>query len=202
MPSKLIGLFKTLTWSEFKGTPDPNLPKLDAFTSASFSLPAISPVPVPGTKDFQFADNITITITFNSSKSWKRQSNIDSKSASYSSDLLTHEQGHYDIVALIARDLFIEVMQLKANTYSSQVAALADLRPILTKFSGKTDSISKLYDSVSETNHGANATQQASWNAMIKKSFTEHRTPAMFAPDGTPYKVPFLDVLNKAGFTP
>jgi hypothetical protein len=93
-------------------------------------------------------------------------------------------------------------MQLKGNAYPNAHAAVADLRPILTKFTGKAEKISAIYDSVSQTNHGANSSQQATWNAMIKKSFTDPRTPAMSAPDGTPYKVPFLDVLSQKGIKP
>lgn len=202
MPSKLVGLFKTLTWNDFPGPPDPKKPTLDAFTSASFNLPVMTPVKVPGTTDFEFQDNVQITISMSSSKSWKRQANLTSKGAKYADDLLKHEQGHYDIVALIARDLFIEIMQLKGNTYPNPPAALADLRPILTKFNGKAEKISTIYDSVQQTNHGNNSSPQATWNAMIKKSFTDLRSPAMSAPDGTPYKVQFLDVLSQNGIKP
>jgi hypothetical protein len=202
MPSQLVGLFKTLTWNDFPGLPDPKQPALDAFTSASFNLPVMTPVKVPGTTGFQFQDNVVITISMSSSKSWKRQANLTSKGAKYASDLLEHEQRHYDIVALIARDLFIEIMQLKGNTYPNPPAALADLRPIVTKFHGKAEKISPIYDSVQQTNHGKNSSQQATWNAMIRKSFTDLRSPAMSAPDGTPYKVQFLDVLSQNGIKP
>src|ERR1041385_7492150 len=115
MPSKLVGLFKTLTWNDFQGPPDPKKPSLDAFTSAGFVLPVINPVLIPGTTNLHFDDNVVITVSMNSGKSWKRQSNINAKGTTYATDLLKHEQGHYDINALIARDLFIEIMQLKGR---------------------------------------------------------------------------------------
>ncbi len=195
MPSRLVGLIKTLSWNDFQGTPDPRKPNMLAFTSATFSLPPIGPTLIPGTRSFHFEDNVVITITMNSSKSWKRQ-------AQPSNDLLKHEQGHYDITALIARNLFIEIMQLKANTYANGAAALADLRPIITKFGGKAEKISVIYDAVQQTDHGTNAPQQATWNAMIRRAFTEPRNPPMSAPDGTPYKVPFLDVLSQNQINP
>ena len=135
-------------------------------------------------------------------KSWKRQANLTSKGTAYATDLLKHEQGHYDIVALLARDLFIEIMQLKSNTYPNAPAALADLRPIIAKFNGKAEKVSVIYDSVNETNHGVNSAQQAKWNSMISKAFTVPRSPPMSAPDGTPYKVPFLDALSQSGINP
>jgi len=195
MPSRLVGLIKTLSWSDFRGNPDPNKPSLVAFTSATFDLPTLSPKSIPGTKSFHFEDDVVITITMNSQKSWKREPQP-------SNDLLKHEQGHYDLVALIARDLFIEIMQLKANTYATHADGLADLRPILTKFGGKVEKIAVIYDSVQQTNHGKDASSQAKWNAMFRRAFTEPRRPPMSAPDGTPYKVPFLDVLGQNQINP
>ena len=37
---------------------------------------------------------------------------------------------------------------------------------------------------------------------MISKAFTAPRSPAMSAPDGTPYKVPFLNVLSQNSINP
>jgi hypothetical protein len=193
MPSRLNGLMKTLSWGDFQGNPDPQKPNLQAFTSASFALPVLSPTPIPGTKTLHFEDNVVITITLNPQKSWKRQP---------PNSLLKHEQGHYDIVALIARDLFIDIMQLKPNTYPNHGAALADLRPILTKYGGTAEKLSVIYDSTQQTNHGNNPAAQAKWDAMIQRSFTETRSSQQTAPDGTPYKIPFLDVLSQNGITP
>jgi hypothetical protein len=193
MPSRLTGLFKTLTWGDFQGNPDPGMPNLQAFTSANFNLPTIIPTVVPGTKSFHFDDNIVVAILMNSQLSWKRTP---------PNDLLKHEQGHYDIVALIARDLFIDIMHLKPNTYPSNPAALADLKPILDKYRGKTKKISDIYDSPQQTNHGNNPSAQMSWNSILQRAFTEPRNPAGAAPDGTPYKIPFLDVLSQNGVNP
>jgi|HubBroStandDraft_5_1064220.scaffolds.fasta_scaffold388004_2 hypothetical protein len=184
---------KTLTWNDFSGTPDPQKPNLQAFTSASFNLPTVTPTLVPGTTNYHFEDNVAITIAMNLQKSWKRTP---------PNDLLKHEQCHYDIVALIARDLFIDIMQLKANTYPNGPAALADLRPILTKYGGKVEKINVIYDSLQQTNHGNNPPSQAKWNAMIQRAFTEPRNPLESAPDGTPYKIPLLDVLSQNGINP
>jgi hypothetical protein len=193
MASRLNGLVKTLTWGDFQGTPDPQKTNLQAFTSATFNLPTLTPTLIPGTRDYHFEDNVAITITMNSQRSWKRQP---------PNDLLKHEQCHYDIVALVARDLFIDIMQLKANTYPNGPAALADLRPILTKYNGKVQKISDIYDSPQQTNHGNSPPSQAKWNAMIQRAFSDPRNPAMSAPDGTPYKIPLLDVLSQNGINP
>jgi len=58
MPSKLVGLFKTLTWNDFTGTPNPTKPTLNAFSHPVFVLPVISPARITGTKNFHFEDNV------------------------------------------------------------------------------------------------------------------------------------------------
>jgi hypothetical protein len=193
MPSRLVGLVKTLAWSDFQGTPDPNKPNLQAFTKADFVLPVISPTVIPGTRNFRFEDNVVVTINMDTQRSWKRQP---------PDALLVHEQGHYDIVALLARDLFIEVMQLKTRTYPNHGAAIADLRPIINKFNGKAQAISTIYDAPAQTNHGNDPVQQVRWNGMFRRAFSEPRSPQVTAPDGAVYKIPILDVLSQNGVNP
>jgi hypothetical protein len=198
MPSKLVGLFKTLTWSNFTGTPDSSSPLL-AFTSASFSLPPVTVVKDPSSGKYVLNDNVVITITFNASRSWKKMAQINAKKLRTPAEILKHEQGHYDIVALLARDLFIDLMQLKRKTYSGQAAFNQDVAPILTKYNGTEKKVTKKYDSKTETDHGENGPGQTKWNGYFRTAFTTPRTPAQSAPDGTSYKIPLLDVLNKYG---
>ncbi|MBI3684605.1 MAG: hypothetical protein HY235_29900 [Acidobacteria bacterium] len=205
MPSKLTGLFKTLAWSDFQGSPDPKKPNLDAFTSPSFSFsqqPTFTHV--AGTKPplFELSDNVVLDIQMDSQKSWQRSAQIKSKGAAYEANLLKHEQGHYDMVALIARDLFIDVMQLKGQQFKTLSDALSALRAVFSRFDKKTQKISDIYDSKAETDHGAIASSQKKWNDMIQRSFTEARSPAVTAPDGKTYKIPFLDVLSQNAINP
>lgn len=200
MPSKLVGLFKTLTWADFTGPPDTKSAHL-AFTSASFSLPPVMGVKDASSGQLVVNDNITITITFNASKSWKKMAEINAKKLRTPDDILKHEQGHYDIVALTARDLFIDLMQLKAKTYADQTALNADVAPILKKYGGLEQKIINKYDAKSESDHGESGPGQTRWNGFIKSAFTTARTPAQSAPDGTSYKVPLLEVLKTNGIT-
>ncbi|HJQ57137.1 MAG TPA: hypothetical protein VJ890_09540 [Vineibacter sp.] len=200
MPSKLVGLFKTLAWTDFTGTPPAGSTHL-AFTSADFTLPAVTGVKDATTGEFVMNDNITITINFNASKSWKKMDAINAKKLRTPAQILKHEQGHYDIVALIARDLFIDLMQLKANVYKDQAALNVDVAPILKKYNGTAQKIINKYDTAAESDHGENGTGQTKWDGFIKSAFTTPRTPAQSAPDGTTYKTPLLDVLKAAGIT-
>lgn len=200
MPSKLVGLFKTLAWTDFTGTPPAGSSHL-AFTSADFTLPAVTVVKDAASGQFVMNDNITITINFNASKSWKKMADINAKKLRTPAQILKHEQGHYDIVALIARDLFIDLMQLKANVYANQNALNADVAPILKKYNGTAQKIIDKYDSATESDHGENGAGQTKWDGFIKSAFTTPRTPAQSAPDGTTYKTPLLDVLKTGGIT-
>jgi hypothetical protein len=194
MPSQLIGLFKTLKWTDFVGQPKANSPHL-AFTSTSFGLPLVMLSSLVN-------DNITVKITFNASKSWKKMDEINKKKKRTPEQILKHEQGHYDIVALLARDLFLDLMQLKSNEYKNQTALNKDVRPILTRYNGTEKKLFKKYDLPTESNHGENGIGQDKWNRMIKEAFTKARVPEQSSPDGKKYKVPLLDVLSKNGIRP
>lgn len=126
---------------------------------------------------------------------------INAKKLRTPAEILKHEQGHYDIVALLARDLFIDLMQLKANRYDNQAALNKDVAPILKKYNGTSQKVIDISDSIAESDHGENGTGQAKWNGFLNTAFTKARTPAQSAPDGTAYKVPLLDVLKGGGVT-
>jgi hypothetical protein len=51
------------------------------------------------------------------------------------------------------------------------------------------------------TDHGLLPARQRAWDGYIQQAFTTARTPAVVAPDGTPYKVPLLAVLRQHGVT-
>ena len=105
-------------------------------------------------------------------------------------------------MALLGRDLFIDLMQLKGNSYKNQSELNKDLRPILTKYNGVESKLMKKYDLPTESDHGESPTGQDKWNRMIKEAFTSPRSPTQYAPDGKAYKIPLLTVLAKNGITP
>ena len=95
----------------------------------------------------------------------------------------------------------IDLMQLKANTYSGQSAFNADVAPILNRYRGKEQQIIDKYDSRSESNHGDNGRGQDKWNRMIHSAFHTPRSPAQSAPDGKAYKLQLLQVLRNNGIS-
>jgi hypothetical protein len=199
MGSKLVGLKKTLSWDNFqKKTENPPAPGLlvpGAQTNVTVSLShKIAPTTKSGA-GHTLADSLTFTITFDPTnwvKTW-----VLKKPANEQADLLKHEQGHYDIAALIARDYFIDIMDMKNWEYTTTADVDSEYQQLKTEMRTKTAAAEKLYED--ETKNGTVKSQHASWNGFIQKSFTELRAGGGQAPDGTQYKKPLLEVLRAAG---
>jgi hypothetical protein len=123
MASKLVGLKKTLAWSDFPKKPEkppaPGTLVPGAQTIAKVATShGIAPT-VPSGSGFTLADSLTFTVSLDTSSSWVKSWIFTKKSAAEQAALLKHEQGHYDIAALITRDFFIEVMDMKRWEYST-----------------------------------------------------------------------------------
>lgn len=205
MPSKLVGLFKTLKWSDY-GTPRKDPPptpgqiKTAAFTKAVPGFTGVAFNPVPGTKppQFELADMVTVTVKLDPS-SFVNDWVFNVMDKAFQDSLLNHEQHHYDIGALLARDFFIDIMQLKAKTFASTTAANSDFNAIKAATIDKQRKIEDLYDV--DTKSGRVPAQQAVWDGFIKSAFTTPRPGGGAAPDGTAYKKTLIQVLKDGGKT-
>ena len=210
LPSKLVGLKRKLSWGDFKGP----VPKTSTFLSGTFmgidrkvGGSAFGPGSFEASgSSFKLKDAVVITINFDENKSWEYTGSLNATQAQL---LLEHEQGHYDIAALVARDMFIAIMALKAQTFVTQQDGLNALNTISNRYGALLTKIDNLYDSTGETGHRAfeslsfgpprKPPEQAKWEGYLKRARTEERSPAMTAPDGTPYKVELADILRGAG---
>jgi hypothetical protein len=170
----------TLAWTDFQGSVPAN-PTRNAFTSVSFDLQTPFIFRIDGkTKkqtDFKLA-GVTVAITIEKAQMWSRTS-------SQTSALLSHEQGHYEITALLMRDLESDLTALfnAAKKYPSQSDLKKDVdalkQPILAMHTslqsvqnaqgGYDDG---LYDD--QTKDGTDAKVQAKWTA----AFTAARSAA------------------------
>jgi hypothetical protein len=228
MPSELIGMRRKLTWADFSGNPTAQeLQRMQAVAagasgkvvgiaqiSSNFSvnfggsIPA-DPVlnPEPGASTFELADTITVTVNFVNLHSWKRIAPLTLEGEQL---LLDHEQGHYDMTALMARDCFIDLMKLKAKSYPTRAAGQAEARGIVSSYQTKLDTVQNTYDT--DTIHGAwvvpftkmlkerKESFQVKWEGFIEKAFTVERASGETTPGGIPYKRRLLDVLADGGF--
>ncbi|HWA57847.1 MAG TPA: DUF922 domain-containing protein [Gemmatimonadales bacterium] len=201
MGSTLTGRDKTLTWADF-GTPVPKPAPGAGQTAVAAHTEVKYPVTYGWTskgKSFSLADNVTVAIQLDKGKTWVADW-VFKQSQQFQDDLLKHEQGHYDISALLARDMFIEIMQLKGQTFASSSALDQAVKKIVDAH--RSQKVHDKYDLASETNHGLNATQQKAWDGYFQKAKTTQRNPPVQAPDGAFYKVRLLDVLTTAGKAP
>jgi hypothetical protein len=210
MPSKLLNLTRKLTWNNFRPRRDIPPPQPGQFVQAAKTTAQYAPygwssdvVRGSNPPEYVLKDNITITISLVGGGQTWRASWVDTRPAKVRTDLLKHEQGHYEIVALMARDLFIDLMKLKLKTYSNVDDLEADITAVHDQYTSQIiQDIQTAYDSVSESSHGANAVGQQRWNGYLQTAFTQERAPQELAPDGTAYKVRLLDVLSAAGVYP
>jgi hypothetical protein len=220
MPSELIGRDRKLTWKDFSGRVPakfagaaaavPDKTNVLAQTDSSFEA-TFGGIKTPNLEakagGFGLANDVKINIIFTDKNSWKI---IDHLSANGSAFLLDHEQGHYNITALVARDCFIEVMQCKEKTYATEAAGRSDVLDIITANKGLLRKIQDKYDD--ETLHGQwvvptmhpeyKSSFQVKWEGFINQAFTTGRVPEVVAPNGAIWKKPLIDVLRDAGVTP
>ena len=202
MASRLNGLQRALTWQDF-GSPRPGNPPAPG-QHATFAQTRARPhrtifaEHVPGTRPplFRLRDDAVISVDLDRGQTFVNQWALN-RPAPFPADLLHHEQGHYDLVALFCRDMFIELMTLKQQSSPTPQAVVAAAQAIFQRFDALIAAVHTPYDN--QTDHGNIAQQQQRWDGFIRSAFTTPRSPPMSAPDGTPYRVPLLDVLRQAG---
>ena len=79
--------------------------------------------------------------------------------------LLNHEQGHWDIQGLIAREYHKELKNLKAGSLEQLVVRIKRLEAQMLEKGKKLNSGTGGYDT--ETNHGRIVAQQKKWDALL-----------------------------------
>ncbi|HVJ16656.1 MAG TPA: DUF922 domain-containing protein [Polyangiaceae bacterium] len=81
--------------------------------------------------------------------------------------LLVHEQGHYDIVGLTARDMVTDLGAIRA---SSAAALQQQVTDVITRAGELAQRLDTQYDGSGKggTNHGADSAAQGRWNAHLR----------------------------------
>lgn len=133
---------RKLTWEDFKGPVDADS-KNAALTSSSINI------------EFGYDDEgleYSIKCSFNKQKSWVRIRNTE---------VLAHEQGHFDLAELHARKLFkaMKAYKFNANTVSKDVNTIYD------SLMNAHHEAQNLYDS--ETDYSRNKVKQEEWQKKI-----------------------------------
>lgn len=201
MGSVLTGREKKLTWKDFgtpvkKPTPAPGQVAVAAHTEVNYTFSINAK---RSGKEFELEDSVKIGIYLDTHKSWVADW-VFTQSQQFQDDLLNHEQGHYDLAALMYRDMFLELMQMKGQTFATTTELQKEINRIQASYA--TQKVHDKYDLPSEANHGRNATQQKVWDSYFQKAKTTPRTPEVKTPDGVLYRVTLLEVLAAAGKKP
>ena len=87
-------------------------------------------------------------------------------------DLLKHEQGHYDILAISAREFYNAVVGLSAATTNALQRRVTRLQQ---RFAQQATRVDARYDSENQTNHGINTSVQQTWDQRIAAVKTNPR---------------------------
>ncbi len=166
---KLEGHDESLGWRDFMGAPpDPLPPGEAAYTEARFDLSyGFDYDTATATKGYRIVD-VAVKVTVERGNMWSVKSGRTDA-------LLKHEQGHYDIVALLARDLYDELegwntaKKPKRFAKSSDLTGTADrmrrsTRALIAHIGGSPRNVG-VYDK--QTNHGLDAKAQDKWDAAL-----------------------------------
>ncbi len=196
----LHNLNRTLNWRDFphrklpppKVGEDADAAETKARVEYSYTLtPLRNARPVR-----QQLSDIRVNILFSRDESW-----VASWALGLPHDeqvaLLSHEQGHYDLTALLGRDFFLAVWDLRSKTYASDSEFKSDLDNLTEAYLDKGRPVTDKYDD--DTRHGLDKNKQSNWRGFINKARTSPQTPPQRGPDGSSRMLRILDVLDKGG---
>ncbi|MFH1764445.1 MAG: DUF922 domain-containing protein [Gemmatimonadota bacterium] len=148
-----------VTWAQFK---EVDKPPGGATTNAHIEGQYSNP---PG-KQFQVAKvgkhfkltNVNLVLKLIPSESWVVK-------GKQSEMLLKHEQGHWDILGLIAREYHREIKKLQASSVQQLKVRFNKLEARMAKKRDERNSGTGGYDT--ETDHGKKKAQQKKWDALL-----------------------------------
>lgn len=92
--------------------------------------------------------------------------------------LLQHEQGHYDIVALIARDLYHDLLALQE--FKSDVELQRKVDELRSSADNQIEALNRKYDEQCG-NIGRDRNNQARWNKLLDQAKEGKRLTSLFA---------------------
>lgn len=159
----------TLTWNDFQGAvPNPRPPGEAANVEARFDLAYDYDYDMEHATQGYRVNHVHVRVTLERAKMW-------AVASAQTADLLQHEQGHYDIVALLARDLFEELTGWNTAKPPKRFRKDVDLkraadslsretRKLVARVTGSGQSVG-VYDK--RTNHGLDAKTQDKWNKSL-----------------------------------
>ncbi len=167
--------YQQLTIDNFKGKPDPTSPRLATTRSGitvSWSFRTTSRV--DGKYESRLID-IKYESYFAEEESWWKDKTING-------DLLRHEQGHFDIVEILARELNAnrrKIMDQLKGEGDTREEAEADLKQQFARYAQNVikeqHKRQKIYDN--ETDYNKNSIKQNEWNRKLNEALKADHKP-------------------------
>jgi hypothetical protein len=146
---------RKLTWEDFKGVPKSfSNTNVAAQTYCGFGFQTNYVTLLTKTKIF-------VTTTFNCNLSWVRP---DQKGRT---DLLEHEQGHFDLCEVYARQLRKKLREKKMTVFNLNTDANIIFKDVYKSYLDRQE----LYEK--ETNYGLNRQKQIEWDNIIANELNE-----------------------------
>jgi hypothetical protein len=199
--SMLFGVERRLRWSDFEvvAKAPPDAPDgAAAQTIAKFTLTGNNVVNVapPGARPmFTIADTLVMRV-FPTSDCW-RLASVSQWPGDKQAWLIAHEQGHYDIAALLARDFFYRLRALIGVTFSDRDELRRKADDHARKTTDRIRELNELYEA--DTENSQNGSEQWAWRCAIERARQLHRTPLERGLDGHYLKLEIADALQSAG---
>jgi Bacterial protein of unknown function (DUF922) len=147
---------RKLAWSDFTGKVDKN----SSFLAHTGYLIKYKAEDIKAFGDSISIGKFEVILELDPVKSWANRSKV-------TDDLLTHEQGHFDISIVCVR----EIMEVYKQTRFTRANINATLENMVNTIRTKYDGIQLKYDS--ETDHSKNKEQQAKWNQFIAEQLNK-----------------------------
>lgn len=164
----LHGFQHVLRWAEFttvRSAPDGS--DEDAFTQAVFNSPFSLIQRADGTWVIT-PTRLNVTIRMDTPNSWV-------VSGRQSAALLVHEQGHYNITAVGARDCHTDILAIVGNSADD---VQSQVNSIVSSAQSLIASVNDIYDEDPNcgTDHGSDSSAQAQWNLKIRNAMNSPTT--------------------------
>jgi hypothetical protein len=155
----LFGFNRKLNWTDFTEVTTPRVKGMDSATHSGFAINYSWNRTRNGTFVI-IPSSFQVTVRMDSGKSWIVRGKA-------TNGLLLHEQGHYDITAIAARQFHDDALKIEATTERELRATLDSLFKNTFTLMGQLQDIYD--DPVGATNHSMNATMQLGWTLSIWK---------------------------------
>ena len=200
MASSLLGADYTVQWSDFavRTTPPAGDEGFDAriFTHAArtggtvISMSSVASF-------FTIRDDLTLRVSV-APTSW-RLSSASSRTGKEQVWLIKHEQGHYDIHALLARDFYWRVRGMMGVPFTSTADIAGTVQDHAEATIGNLDQLNQDYDN--DTKNSRDGEEQWSWWCAMQRARQLHRTPLEKNADGQLLRIELMAALRAAGLT-